>query len=112
MEQFPKAKRLQKRKDFLNVYQHGSRYSCALFNIYLLNQNEAQGRLGISVPRRVGNAVARNRIKRAIREYFRKNSSLFSGMDVVIDVKSASLKPFTSLTEGLEVHINKALKNI
>ncbi len=110
MEHFPTTKRLRKRKDFLNVYKHGHRYSGTMFNIFLLQHDQTQGRLGISVPRRVGKAVVRNRIKRILREHFRKNPDLFTGMDIVIDVKSASLKSFTSLTESVQAHIKNALK--
>jgi ribonuclease P protein component len=45
-------------------------------------------RLGISVSRKVGNAVCRNRIKRWLREYFRtRRSALQTGVDLSVVVK-------------------------
>lgn len=45
-------------------------------------------RIGITVTKKTGNAVFRNRIKRLIREFFRRNKDVFpTGHDVVIMAK-------------------------
>ena len=44
-------------------------------------------RLGVTVTRKVGNAVQRNRIKRVVREVFRRNRDLFPPADVVFVAK-------------------------
>jgi ribonuclease P protein component len=55
--------------------------------IYLPNA-ESYNRLGISVHRKTGNAVRRNRIKRLIREVFRLNRGLFPpSCDIVFTVR-------------------------
>ncbi len=41
-------------------------------------------RLGLVVSRKFGNAVARNRFKRRVRELFRRNKALCGGLDVVV----------------------------
>ena len=110
MEHFPASKRLKRRTDFLNVYKNGHRYSGSIFNIYVFKHNHTEGRLGITVPRRVGKAVLRNRIKRIIREYFRKNPELFVGIDIVIDVKPKPLQPLTSILEALQTHLEKVFQ--
>lgn len=46
---------------------------------------EGQSRLGLTVSRRVGNAVVRNRVKRRIREWFRREGrAALAGQDLVV----------------------------
>ena len=48
-------------------------------------------RLGVTVSRRVGNAVVRNRIKRAVREWFRhRRGELAAGVDLVVIARQSS----------------------
>lgn len=50
-------------------------------------------RLGLAVTRKTGGAVTRNRVKRVVREYFRRNQPfLRAGYDVVV-VPKRTLKP-------------------
>ena len=58
------------------------------------NPNDVK-RLGITVTKKVGNAVVRNRLKRLIREFFRRNKVLFpAGYDVVVMAKK-NIPPLT-----------------
>jgi len=77
-----------RRRDFLRVSKTGRRQSTRLFLVYGL-QREDQGpiRLGITVTRKVGNAVRRNRIKRLVREWFRQRRESVKGLDLVIIAK-------------------------
>jgi ribonuclease P protein component len=51
----------------------------------------AHSRLGLTVTRKSGNAVMRNRIKRALREAFRRNRhKLERPMDLVINARAAT----------------------
>jgi ribonuclease P protein component len=57
--------------------------------VYALPNELAHARLGLSVPRRVGGAAARNRIKRLLREVFRHHQSDFPrGYDFVVNVQA------------------------
>lgn len=83
--------RLKRRADFERVQSRGRKVHSARF-LFLVLPREAEGptptRLGLTVTRKVANAVGRNRIKRVLREVFRKNRALFpSGCDVVIVAK-------------------------
>ncbi len=46
--------------------------------------------MGLTVSRKVGNAVVRNSVKRRIREYFRKNKSLTPQIDLVVVAQKGS----------------------
>ena len=67
--------RLRKRREFEECYASGVRASGRFIQVFL-SAGEAlragRCRLGISVPRRVGNAVARNLVRRRLREIFRR----------------------------------------
>lgn len=63
-----KAYRVKKDRDFQNVFQKGTSYANRNFVLYTLDKPENKHfRIGISVGKKIGNAVARNRLKRQIR---------------------------------------------
>ena len=70
---YTKTDRLRKRTEYLTVSQLGRKVQSQHFLAYYRPNNENASRLGITVTKRIGNAVARNRIKRIVREYFRLN---------------------------------------
>jgi ribonuclease P protein component len=54
------------------VYDNGSRFSGPLFAAFCLRESQADGpRIGFTLPRAVGKAVVRNRIRRRFREAVR-----------------------------------------
>jgi ribonuclease P protein component len=74
-ERFPKTARLRKRPEFLKLSRDGSKFQSANF-VVISNVNEGtESRLGITVSGKVGNSVTRNRIKRQVREFFRRRRS-------------------------------------
>jgi ribonuclease P protein component len=66
--------RLSRSRDFDAVYRHGRSTSTRFLVLYWFERDEngEEPRLGLAVPKAVGNAVARNRIKRQLRETWRK----------------------------------------
>ena len=65
-------KKLKKRWEFQRAYQKGSKYWNRYFVIYVFHTHFNNLRLGITVSKKVGKSVQRNRVKRLIRESFRQ----------------------------------------
>jgi ribonuclease P protein component len=74
---FPKAVRILRRSDFRKVYDQGSRFSCPYFAAFCLKQADqiAGPKVGFTVTKALGKAVARNRMKRRLREAVRLSLS-------------------------------------
>jgi len=79
------------------VYDKGFRISGPLFAAFCLERNESEGRtsarLGLTVPKAVGKAVDRNRIKRRLREAFRMHrDEIDTKWDIVLNPRRPVLK--------------------
>ncbi|OEF99626.1 ribonuclease P protein component [Vulcanibacillus modesticaldus] len=67
-----KENRLKKREDFKKVYTYGKSVANRELVLYILDNSKTERyRVGISVSKKIGNAVVRNRVKRLIKEAFR-----------------------------------------
>ena len=90
-EEFPKAARLRKRPEFLRLSQTGKKVHAANFVIISETNDQGKTRLGITVSGKVGNAVARNRVKRLVREFFRRRRHEFlPGLDVLVIARKSA----------------------
>jgi ribonuclease P protein component len=83
---FPRARRLNRRAEFLRVYDEGSKIHGRFMTLFARPNSLDTSRLGITATRKVGGAVTRNRARRRIREVFRA-SSLPPGLDLVVVVR-------------------------
>ena len=84
-----RANRLSRSRDFDAVYRHGRSVSSRFLVLYWFPQAEAGSpRFGFSVPRSVGGAVERNKIKRQLREVWRARlERVPAGNDYVLIVR-------------------------
>jgi len=88
IQTFQKDDRIRKKRDYLTVYQQGARCHSKHFTLVAYRNPSGARRLGITVGKKVGNAVKRNRIKRLLREFFRLHKQQFSpAQDFVIVAK-------------------------
>lgn len=79
------AERLKKNEDFKKIYSKGKSVVTPYLVLYFMRNNSGQNRLGISVSKKVGNSVVRNRAKRLIKEAFRLTPlTLKNGLDMVL----------------------------
>lgn len=81
-----RADRIRSGKDFRRLQKQGRRRVGAhLVVLCGPGWDRSRTRLGLTVSRRVGNAVARNRVKRRVREWFRRErQGLSQGKDLVV----------------------------
>jgi ribonuclease P protein component len=87
---FGRDRRIRKRADFLRVQSQGQRASTPHFTL-LVALGSGPSRLGIVVTKKIGNAVARNRVKRVCRECFRQWPEYVpDGIDLVVIAKEGA----------------------
>jgi ribonuclease P protein component len=94
-ESLAPRERIRKKKDFLVLYKKGYRYKSKYFNLIGLSNALPYSRAGVVASRKVGNAVARNRAKRWMRELFRRNKDLLEYPVDLLIVASAAMKEAT-----------------
>ncbi|MEH7301591.1 ribonuclease P protein component [Neobacillus drentensis] len=78
--------RVKKNKEFQAAFQKGHSFANRQFVVYSLQKaDQDYFRIGLSVSKKIGNAVTRNRIKRYVRQaIFELNDQLAAGKDYVI----------------------------
>ena len=110
--------RLSRSRDFDAVYRRGRSVSTRFLVLYWFAREDAAGgdvpRLGLAVPKAVGTAVVRNRIKRRLREAFRARlPKLPHGHDYVLVARpglaeAAETRGFDWLNERVDEILGKA----
>ena len=94
--------RIRRGDDFRRAFRQGRSAFDPHLTVYAYANGLEYARLGLSVGRRYGNAVARNAWKRRIREAFRLNRArLLAGYDYVVLPRGGELPPFATLVESL-----------
>ena len=109
-EGFPRSARIRKRGDFVRIQQRGRKVSSGPLVGLALPSAGPTVRLGITVSSKVGNAVVRARVKRQLREFFRRRRASCPPVDLVViarpsarEATSAELaRAFGALLSSLE----------
>jgi ribonuclease P protein component len=111
-QSFPQSSRILRSADFRTVYDNGTRVSGPLFAAFCMaRQGDGAGfRIGLTVPKALGGAVVRNRIKRRLRAAFRLHRAEWPQIDLDIVLnprKAAILAPFADLERAFAEVIRK-----
>ncbi len=88
-ERFRPHDRIRKRSEYQTIYDKGLRIPSASFVLFVMRNRAGRPRLGITVTRKVGGAVRRNRAKRLVREIFRRHKTEFMDVDIVVNGRAA-----------------------
>ena len=109
--------RLSRSRDFDAVYRHGRSVSTRYLTLYWFEREEGpedSARLGLAVPKSVGSAVVRNKMKRRLRELFRlRAETLPTDQDYVLVVRpglaeAVDARGFDWLGERVDEILEKA----
>ncbi len=100
---FPKSVRLLTQADFDTVYQSDVFAADDFLVIRASRNDRGVTRLGLSVSRKVGNAVVRNRWKRLIREAFRvQRIEMPEGLDLVVRPRKGAVCELEGITRSIK----------
>lgn len=116
---FSSTVRLKTRPEFLTVQEHGHRVATKYVTLLGMANNRSCDRLGLIASRKFGNAVARNRAKRRVREIFRRHEPDtagergLKGLDLVAIPRRAILEAsfaavdadFSSAVQKIRSHV-------
>ncbi|AOV06355.1 ribonuclease P protein component [Sporosarcina ureilytica] len=110
-----KRQRIKKNSEFQKVFKDGKSFANRQFIVYrYYKEGQSEFRLGLSVSKKVGNAVTRNRIKRYIRQSFLElKDELKNDIDYVIIARNqAATMDFHETKKSLQhvLRIARVLK--
>jgi len=88
---FFRSSRITKKREFDAVYASMQCRRTKHLTVHVMPNQLGRTRLGLSVPKKIGNAVVRNQVKRLIREAFRHALPVIpNGYDVVVTLHNNS----------------------
>ncbi len=88
---FARPQRLLKGSQFETVYARRRRVVDSCFAVNFTANELGMARLGLSVgAKAVGNSVARNRVKRVVRDSFRQAAGTLAGIDLVVGARNGA----------------------
>lgn len=80
-----KQYRVKKERDIAHIFKYGKSFANRHFIIYCVPKPQVHFRLGLSVSKKLGNAVVRNKVKRYIREVFNQlEDDILNEYDIMI----------------------------
>jgi ribonuclease P protein component len=84
-QRFRPQDRIRRRSEYQVSYTRGRRIPSRNFVLFVAPNALGRPRLGLTMTRRLGGAVRRNRAKRLLREIFRRHKAELADVDVVVN---------------------------
>ncbi len=99
---------LKKNEDFRRVYRSGRVRANRHLVMYVVENDQAMNRLGISASKKIGNSVVRHHFYRLVRESYRLHEKIFnSGLDIVVVAKKSAADLGYREIESALLHLAK-----
>lgn len=109
-ESFSKCLRLVTKNDFSNL-RKGSRFFVSDVLIFYVKKNDLpNARIGLAVSKKFGNAVKRNKVKRLLREFFRKNHLRYNELDILVSLNMRVISKQKIEFKDVVARVNPAMK--
>lgn len=90
-QRFTRDHHIRFRREFLRIYNDGRRAYGRLAVVFCQARQEGgPWRVGLTVTKKTAGAVMRNRLRRRVREYFRRSGRIPDGWDFVVNLKAAA----------------------
>jgi len=102
-ERLRREERLRRKRDFETIAKEGIRRHTKNFLVIMRKNDEGFSRVGAVASKRLGGAVERNRVKRLMREFFRRNKDRLppSTDYVIVGKKGAEDLPYDHVVDEL-----------
>lgn len=112
-ESFPRERRVLRGVDFERVFATKAYAADGVLVVSAGRAADGRTRLGLSVSRKVGNAVVRNRWKRLIREAFRRQKDLLpTGVDLVVRPRAGAAAEYAAVFRSLSHLAQRAARGL
>jgi ribonuclease P protein component len=98
-ERFPRKERIVKRRDFERIFKVGKRKKAS--SLTFICCPFPKRRIAFVLTRRIKGSILRNRLKRRLRDIYRKNKSNFKGESVILAYPGAERLNYSELRETL-----------
>ena len=107
---FLKSNRIRKKKEFLGLRKLGKKLVSRHWILFYATNDLELARLAVTISKRYGPAVARNRFRRRLRELFRKNKDSFKSYDLHFIAKAnGAAEPKTSYEKEVNEDFSKLI---